>query len=77
MLTGLRGVGKTVLLNEIRRMATDAGYHTLMIEVHEDKPLGGLLAPPLKSLFFELDRLALAGDRAKRGCACCAVLLAG
>lgn len=67
MLTGLRGVGKTVLLNEIRRMATDAGYHTLMIEVHEDKPLGGLLAPPLKSLFFELDRLALAGDRAKRG----------
>jgi predicted AAA+ superfamily ATPase len=26
LLTGLRGVGKTVLLNEIERLATKAGY---------------------------------------------------
>ncbi len=29
LLTGLRGVGKTVLLNEIERMAKRDGYHTI------------------------------------------------
>lgn len=67
MLTGLRGVGKTVLLNEARRMAQEAGYRTVLIEVHEDKALGPLIAAPLKTVFFELDRLAQAGDRVKRG----------
>ena len=67
MLTGLRGVGKTVLLNEARRMAQEAGYRTVLIEAHEDKALGLLIAAPLKTVFFELDRLALAGDRVKRG----------
>lgn len=67
MLTGLRGVGKTVLLNEVRRMAQEAGYRTVLIEAHEDKALGPLIAAPLKTVFFELDRLAHAGDRVKRG----------
>ena len=67
LLTGLRGVGKTVLLNEIERLAKAAGYHTIVVEAHEDKPLGPLLAPYLRSLFFELDRLAGAGDKVKRG----------
>lgn len=44
LLTGLRGVGKTVLLNEIERQAKDAGYRTISIEAHEDKALGPLLA---------------------------------
>ncbi len=67
MLTGLRGVGKTVLLNEVRRMAQEAGYRTVLVEAHEDKALGPLIAAPLKTVFFELDRIALAGDRVKRG----------
>lgn len=67
MLTGLRGVGKTVLLNEVRRMAREANYRTVLIEAHEDKSLGPLIAAPLKTVFFELDRLAQAGDRVKRG----------
>jgi hypothetical protein len=67
MLTGLRGVGKTVLLNEVRRMAQEANYRTVLIEAHEDKALGPLIAAPLKAVFFELDRLAQAGDRVKRG----------
>ena len=29
LLTGLRGVGKTVLLNEIERIAADQGYRTI------------------------------------------------
>jgi len=34
MLTGLRGVGKTVLLNEVRRMAQETGYRTVLVEAH-------------------------------------------
>ena len=67
LLTGLRGVGKTVLLNEIERLAKKEGYHTISIEAHEGKPLGPLLAPQLRSLLFELDRVAGAGDKVKRG----------
>ena len=67
LLTGLRGVGKTVLLNEIERLAKADGYRTIVIEAHEDKPLGPLLAPYLRSLLFELDRIAGAGDKVKRG----------
>jgi len=67
LLTGLRGVGKTVLLNEIERLAKDDGYHTIVIEAHENKPLGPLIAPYFRSLLFELDRIAGAGDKAKRG----------
>lgn len=67
MLTGLRGVGKTVLLNEVRRMAQEVGYRTVLIEAHEDKALGPLIAAPLKAVFFELDRIAHAGDRVRRG----------
>jgi hypothetical protein len=69
MLTGLRGVGKTVLLNEIERMAKDKdnAYRTISIEAHEGKALGPLMAPYLRTLLFELDRLAGAGDKVKRG----------
>jgi hypothetical protein len=69
LLTGLRGVGKTVLLNEIERLARAAGYHTLAIEAHEEKPLGPLIAPNLRSLLFDLDRIAGAGDKVRRGLA--------
>lgn len=69
LLTGLRGTGKTVLLNEIKRMADSAGYRTLSIEAHEDKALGALLAPHLRSLLYDLDRIAGTGDKVKRGLA--------
>ncbi|MDX8128061.1 AAA family ATPase [Methylomonas sp. OY6] len=69
LLTGLRGVGKTVLLNDIERMAIDAGYRTLLVEAHEGKPLAVLLAPHLRRLLFDLDRLAGAGNKARRGIA--------
>ena len=67
MLTGLRGVGKTVLLNEVRRMAQESGYRTVLVEAHEEKALGPLIAAPLKAVFFDLDRIAQTGDRVKRG----------
>ena len=67
LLTGLRGVGKTVLLNEIERSAKGADYRTAKIEAHEDKQLGPLMAPYLRQLLYDLDRVAGAGDKAKRG----------
>jgi len=69
LLTGLRGVGKTVLLNEIERLARDGGYRTILVEAHEGKPLAVLLAPHLRRLLFELDRLAGVGHKARRGLA--------
>lgn len=69
LLTGLRGVGKTVLLNEIERMALAAGYRTILVEAHEGKPLAALLAPHLRGLLFDLDRIAGAGNKARRGLA--------
>ena len=69
LLTGLRGVGKTVLLIEIDRLAIKTGYRTVGVEAHEDKSLAALLVPPLRKLLFELDRVAGAGDKVKRGLA--------
>ena len=45
MLTGLRGVGKTVLLNQVRRMVQEVGCRTVLVEAHEDKALEPLIAP--------------------------------
>jgi hypothetical protein len=67
LLTGLRGVGKTVLLNEMSRMAQNLGVRSILIEAHENKPLGVLLVPELRRLLFDLDRIAGMGDKARRG----------
>ena len=67
ILVGLRGVGKTVLLNELGRQAKTAGCHTIMIEAHENKSLPALLVPPLRSLLFELNRMAKLSDKVHRG----------
>ena len=77
LLTGLRGVGKTVLLNEIERMAKAGDYRTIFIEASEDKPLGPLLAPHLRTLLYELNRVAGAGDKVKRGLAVLRSFLSG
>jgi hypothetical protein len=56
-MVGLRGVGKTVLLNRVREMAAGQGYQALLIEAHESKPLPLLLLPPLRQTLFALDRM--------------------
>jgi energy-coupling factor transporter ATP-binding protein EcfA2 len=69
LLTGLRGVGKTVLLVEMKRLAEAEGYRTIFVEAQEEKSLAALLVPPLRTLLFELDRVAGAGHKAKRALA--------
>lgn len=67
ILVGLRGVGKTVLLVRIRDMAEEAKYKAVMIEAHEGKPLAALLVPSLRQILFQLDKVAGAGEKVKRG----------
>ncbi len=67
LIVGLRGVGKTVLLNKIRELAEQTGYKSAFIEAHEGKSLAALLLPPLRQLLISLDRMASLSEKAKRG----------
>jgi thymidylate kinase len=44
LLVGLRGVGKTVLLNRIQAKADENGYQTAMLETPEERRIAELLA---------------------------------
>lgn len=57
LLIGLRGVGKTVLLNRIKVMAENEGYLTASIESPEDGTLAALLAAPLRQMLLQLDSI--------------------
>ena len=70
LLTGLRGVGKTVLLNKIEQTAKENNdYKTIFIEAYEEKSLSALIVPDVRRLFFELNRLAGVGNKVRRGLA--------
>lgn len=69
LVTGLRGVGKTVLLNEIERRAQEVGFRTISVEAHEAKALPLLLAPHLRRVLFDLDRMAGVNEKVKRALA--------
>ncbi len=56
LLIGLRGVGKTVLLNRIGQIADEGDYCSILIESPEDRPLAELLAAPLRQVLLRLDR---------------------
>ena len=47
ILLGLRGTGKTVLLNQIERMAEENSHLAAYIEASEEKPLPALLYPKI------------------------------
>jgi len=54
MLLGLRGVGKTVLLNKIEEMAEKAGHVTTSIEAPEGRSLSELLVPKIGQVLRKL-----------------------
>lgn len=54
MFLGLRGVGKTVLLNTVENMATDRGHLTSSIEAPEYKRLGEQLLPRIHQVLRKL-----------------------
>jgi hypothetical protein len=67
ILIGLRGVGKTVLLNEMRRAAEGEGIVTIPIEAPEGQSLPTMLVPALRTALLKLDRGQAAMTLAKRG----------
>lgn len=72
LMVGLRGVGKTVLLERMRDDAEASGIHTMRIEAPEGRSLPALLAPQLRQALLRLSRNAQAqelGHRALRALA--------
>jgi hypothetical protein len=68
MLVGLRGVGKTVLLDQIMRDAgTSGGLLPIRIEAPEGRSLPALLAPKLRLALLRLSQIDAAKDYAVRG----------
>ncbi len=67
MLCGLRGAGKTVLLDHIREQAEQSGFQTVRIEAPEQRSLPALLAPQLRQALLRLSRVEKARELAQRG----------
>jgi hypothetical protein len=66
LMVGLRGVGKTVLLDRMREQAEAQGIQTLRIEAPEDRSLPAILAPQLRQALLRLSRNEKAKDLAHR-----------
>lgn len=67
MIVGLRGVGKTVLLDQMRNDAEAGGAHTIRIEAPENRSLPAMLAPQLRLALLRLSRIDAAKEYAIRG----------
>ena len=63
LMVGLRGVGKTVLLDCMRGEAEAAGIHTLFVEAPEDRSLPATLAPRLREALLKLSRPRIGASR--------------
>ena len=67
ILVGLRGVGKTVLLERIRLDAEREGAMTIFLEAQAERSLPALLAPQLRLALLRLSQLDSARALAVRG----------
>ena len=67
LMVGLRGVGKTVLLDKMRQEAEASGVYTLKLEAPEDRSLPALLAPQLRLILIKLSAIESAKAYATRG----------
>jgi len=66
LMVGLRGVGKTVLLDAMRDDAEGVGIQTLRVEAPERRSLPAILAPELRQALLRLSLDAKAKDLARR-----------
>ena len=67
MLLGLRGTGKTVLLNEFKRIGENSGLLVSRIEAPEDADLARLLVPELRKIMRSLSGVEAARQTAIKG----------
>ncbi len=66
LMVGLRGVGKTVLLDRIREDAEALGMYALRVEAPENRSLPSILAPQLRTTLLKLSRRDAAKQLALR-----------
>lgn len=66
LMVGLRGVGKTVLLDRLRDDAEAVGIQTLRVEAPESRSLPAILAPQLRQALLRLSRNEQAKELAQR-----------
>jgi len=66
-MVGLRGVGKTVLLDKIRQDADARGMQTISVEAPEGRSLPAMLAPQLRLALLRLSRVEQAKAVAEKG----------
>ena len=66
IMVGLRGVGKTVLLDRMREDAAASGFQCVRIEAPEQRSLPAILAPQLRIALLRLSRNDQAKDLATR-----------
>ena len=64
MITGLRGVGKTVLLNTFRDLSHQAGFRTAETEITHETRFRPTLARMIRRVIVALDPLERAKDKA-------------
>jgi len=67
IFVGLRGVGKTVLLNEVQAIAEEDGALTDFLEVSANEPLSVSIIGTLRSALLKLDRARGVSKKVKKG----------
>ena len=66
ILVGLRGVGKTVLMVELLKIAEKEDFHVIYLEAHEGKTLPELIAPEVRRVLFALSKMENAKEKANK-----------
>ncbi len=66
MITGLRGVGKTVLLDVFREKAEQRNWATVEWEVEKNSPFAGKMSAQVRRALLQIAPKARWSDRAKR-----------
>ncbi len=66
MLLGLRGVGKTVLLNRIDQIAEEAGCRTTLFEADPNRSFPGQITQQLHRILLRLDRRERVNKKVQR-----------
>ena len=64
---GLRGVGKTVLLNEVQRIAQNENAITDFIEASANEPLSKVISASMRAALLSLDRIKGVSEKVKQG----------
>ena len=67
MILGLRGVGKTVLLNQIAQEAESKGYLAETVEARDGEDLRQMLQQVMRRVLLKLDRGEQAVEAVKKG----------